>query len=134
VNNYVKTKLLPPPVGKKYGRGQVARLIMICTFKQSLGMAAVRELLPSGGEEAVRRDYGQFIAAHRRLLLLFAEQVKASAASVFDETADTGTEVNDLVVASAVAASFGRLLAEKIVSLRLPEPDEPAETEPPQAG
>jgi hypothetical protein len=62
VNNYVKQRLLPPPVNKKYSRKHLALLIMICTFKQSLSMAAVSKMLPTGrrtrdhaGLRAVRR-------------------------------------------------------------------------------
>ena len=34
---------------------------------------------------------------------------------------DTGTEVSDLVVGSAIAASFARLLAGKLIALHLPQ-------------
>lgn len=44
INNYVKTGLLPAPVKKQYGREQVARLIIICTFKQFLPIAAIQRL------------------------------------------------------------------------------------------
>jgi hypothetical protein len=48
------------------------------------------------------------------------KQAKASAAPIFDETSSTGTEVSDLVVGSAIAASIARLLAGKLIALRLP--------------
>ncbi len=51
VNNYVKMKLLPAPQKKKYGRKHIALLIMICTFKQSLSMAAVEQMLPPDDDE-----------------------------------------------------------------------------------
>ena len=121
VNNYVKLKLLPPPVRKRYGRRQIAYLIMICTLKQCLSMAVVREMLPPDDEDAVRRDYEHFVAVHKRLAMHFTRQVKERAEPIFDVSADTGTEVNDLVVGSAVAASFAKLMAGKLVALRLPE-------------
>ena len=49
VNNYVKMKLVPAPVRKKYGRVHLAYLIMICTLKQTLSMAVVKKMLPRGG-------------------------------------------------------------------------------------
>lgn len=44
VNNYVKAGLVAPPVKKLYGREQVARLLVICIFKQFLPIAAVQKL------------------------------------------------------------------------------------------
>ena len=121
VNNYVKMRLLPPPVRKKYGRKHIALLVMICTFKQSLSMAAVEKMLPPDDEEAIRADYERFIASHKRLALYFIQQVKSVAEPIYDQSVDTGTEVNDLVVGAAIASSFTRLLAGKIIALGLPQ-------------
>lgn len=132
VNNYVKMRLLPPPVKKKYGRKHIALLIMICTFKQSLSMAAVEQMLPPDDEDEIRADYERFVASHKRLALYFIKQVKSVAEPIYDETCDTGTEVNDLVVGAAIASSFTRLLAGKIIALKLPEEarDDPASPPP----
>lgn len=44
VNNYVKAGLVPAPEKKQYGREQVARLIVICVFKQVLSIQATSSL------------------------------------------------------------------------------------------
>lgn len=44
VNNYVKMRLVDPPARKLYGREQVARLLIICIFKQFLPMEAISRL------------------------------------------------------------------------------------------
>ena len=44
INNYVKVGLVPAPVKKQYGREQIARLIVICIFKQVLPIAAIQAL------------------------------------------------------------------------------------------
>lgn len=124
VNNYVKQRLLPPPVNKKYSRKHLALLIMICTFKQSLSMAAVSQMLPPDDETAIMQDYERFTASHKRLAFYFIQQVRKSAEPIYNESVDTGTEVNDLVVGSAIAASFARLLAGKIIALKLPQENE----------
>ena len=129
VNNYVKMRLLPPPVRKKYGRKHIALLVMICTFKQSLSMAAVEKMLPPDDEEAIRADYERFTASHKRLALYFIQQVKTVAGPIYDRSMDTGTEVNDLVVGAAIASSFTRLLAGKIIALGLPQPEDPPAAE-----
>lgn len=45
VNNYVKAGLIPAPVKKRYGRAQLARLIMICLLKQLLPMSGIQRLM-----------------------------------------------------------------------------------------
>ena len=66
VNNYVKMKLVPAPVRKKYGRVHLAYLIMICTLKQSLRLSMLPALLPGNlPEEDVRRIYTAFVRRQR---------------------------------------------------------------------
>ena len=126
VNNYVKSRLIPPPVRKKYGRKHIALLLMICTFKQSVSMAAMSNILPSDDEELIREEYARFTASFQRISRYVVQQAKTSAEPIFDTAEDTGTEVSDLVVGSSIAASFARLLAGKLVALRLPEIKEDA--------
>lgn len=121
VNNYVKMKLVPAPVRKKYGRVHLAYLIMICTLKQTLSMAVVKKMLPRGDVEIVKRDYNQFIDIHKGLSYYLSEQVRSSAKALFDTETATDSDVNDLVVASAVASSFAKLLTGKIIALQLEE-------------
>lgn len=126
VNNYVKSRLIPPPVRKKYSRKHIALLLMICTFKQSVSMAAMSNILPSDDEELIREEYARFTASFQRISSYVVQQAKASAEPIFDTESDTGTEVSDLVVGSSIAASFARLLAGKLVALRQPEKKEDA--------
>lgn len=130
VNNYVKSRLIPPPVRKKYGRKHIALLLMICTFKQSVSMAAMSNILPGDDEELIRQEYARFTVSYQRISRYVVQQAKASAEPIFDTSIDTGTEVSDLVVGSSIAASFARLLAGKLIALRTPEETPPiAETE-----
>ena len=42
INNYVRMKVMPPPVKKRYARMHLAYLIIICTLKQSLSISSIR--------------------------------------------------------------------------------------------
>ncbi len=132
VNNYVKSRLIPPPVRKKYGRKHIALLLMICTFKQSVSMAAMSNILPSEDEALIREEYARFTVSFQRISRYVVQQAKASAEPIFDPGSNTGAEVSDLVVGSSIAASFARLLAGKLVALRLPDEKEAA-AEPTQS-
>ena len=121
VNNYVKLRLIPAPVRKKYGRKHIALLLMVCTFKQSVSMAAMSEMLPPDDEEQIHQEYMRFTVSYLRISRYVVQQAKASAAPIYDEASNTGNEVSDLVVGSAIAASFARLLAGKLIALHLPQ-------------
>lgn len=45
INNYVKFKLVAPPVKKRYNREQLARLYCICLLKQVISISEVRGLM-----------------------------------------------------------------------------------------
>ena len=45
VNNYVKKKLVPAPVKKKYGRRQIATLIVVSILKRALSMPEISRVI-----------------------------------------------------------------------------------------
>ena len=66
INNYVRMKVMPPPVKKRYARVHLAYLIIICTLKQSLSISCIQRMLPpEHGEEEVRSLYTDFIQKYR---------------------------------------------------------------------
>ena len=48
INNYVRTKVMPEPVKKRYYREHIAYLIIICTLKQTLSIALIHRIIPTG--------------------------------------------------------------------------------------
>ena len=47
VNNYVKGEVIPAPISKKYSREHVAILEEICTLKQVLSIAEIKQIIDS---------------------------------------------------------------------------------------
>jgi hypothetical protein len=73
VNNYVKTGMVPAPVKKRYGRLQLACLIVICALKPVLPLSVIKEILTDklGQDDAgalYDRFCEQFEAAERNAL------------------------------------------------------------------
>lgn len=65
INNYIRLKLLPPPVKKRYYRVHIAYLIIICTLKQNLSLSMLPKIIPTGiSEEEVRKVYTAFARRH----------------------------------------------------------------------
>jgi hypothetical protein len=67
INNYVRMKVMPPPVKKKYARVHLAYLIMICVLKQSLSISCIQRLLPAEADEgqvqALYDDFARQVAS-----------------------------------------------------------------------
>ena len=67
VNNYVKVKLIPRPMGKKYEREHLAMLLMICILKQSLTMEEIASILTMLCKDGVQEGYALFIRENEAL-------------------------------------------------------------------
>lgn len=60
INNYVKSKLIPRPVGKKYNREQIALLCMIVALKQVSSMEDIRAMITPEEGMTIERLYTLF--------------------------------------------------------------------------
>lgn len=131
INNYVRMKIMPAPVRKKYTRVHLAYLIMICTLKQSLSISVVSRIIPMNiPESEVRQIYDDFVMRHRGIAKLVTEQVKQAAVGVFDPDCTDDSTVKGLVVDSAIYSHLYKLLTEKLVALNIePKPEQSSEKE-----
>lgn len=121
INNYVRTKIMPEPVKKRYYRIHIAYLLLICTLKQGLSIALIKKLLPVGLPEAeLRTLYDSYAARHALAAAFFIEQVRGVAGPILDHD-DPGPfsaqSTEELIVSSAIIGGFSRLLAEKLMLL-----------------
>ena len=65
INNYVKDGVLPRPVRKKYSRGHLAMLMMICSLKTVLSLPEISSLLNGLTELSdISELYPEFAKAH----------------------------------------------------------------------
>lgn len=119
INNYVRLKIMPAPVKRKYHRVHIAYLVMILTMKQSLSISDVQKVIPpmdSSGDEvlSVYEDYSE---KFRRLALFFNQQVQSAAEGVRSTEQGSDNAVELLVIESALIAGFSKILAEKLIRL-----------------
>lgn len=121
INNYVRTKIMPEPVKKRYYRIHIAYLLVICTLKQSLSIALVQKLLPTNlPQERVREFYNSYVERHAMSAAFFVEQVRGVAGPILDhEEASPFSTANteELIISSAIIGGLSRLLAEKLMLL-----------------
>lgn len=72
INNYVKAKLIPRPVGKKYGREQIALLMMIVSLKQVATMEDIRIMLVPQEGQTIEDLYTTFCAQQKAVIAQIA--------------------------------------------------------------
>ena len=115
INNYVKAQLIPRPVGKKYGREQLALLIMIVTLKQTCSMDSIRRMLMLKEGETAEALYATFC---RRLGA--ALHSMPDCASMPEPPASA---LDFAILASAASAACAALLKEEAEDTRADSPE-----------
>ncbi|MEI3101927.1 MAG: DUF1836 domain-containing protein [Oscillospiraceae bacterium] len=106
VNNYVKQKVLPPPVNKRYGRGHLVALLMLCTLKSVMPISAVQQLFESwGGADGLEQLYADF----RQLY----SQVNSAVAARLGQL--PGEDARVVLAPSALASQAAQSLAMELL-------------------
>ena len=121
VNNYVRKKIMPAPVKKRYSRIHLAYLLLICSLKQSVSISYIQQMLPPTlTEQQVHDVYNRFAEQQRRTTLYFVEQVNQQASRLLAEGKTDDDGVNNIVTAFAVTASLSRMATEKLILMQEP--------------
>lgn len=124
VNNYVRNRVMPGPVKKRYYRIHLAYLIMICTLKQGISLSLVQRLLPAElTEEQLRPIYSEYVERHSLTARYFTQEVRAACATILEHEGEAPVmlqtdRIEDLIASAAVIGGFSRLLAEKLLLLQ----------------
>lgn len=107
INNYVRMKIMPPPVKKKYSRVHLASLIMICVLKQSLSISCIQRMLPGEPtEDIMRLLYSDFTAQYRTAQDRFVCEMKDSWSTLLPESS------GKFFTSCAIASTFPTGLSE----------------------
>ena len=116
INNYVRLKLMPAPVKRKYYRVHICYLIMILTLKQSIGISQVQKIIPweladgQDGPESVRQIYEDYSGKFRGIALLFNRQIQQSWQDLCVPDAGTDGVARCLVMESAACPGIAFLV------------------------
>ena len=118
INNYVRLKIIPAPVKRKYYRVHIAYLIMILTMKQSISISDVQKILPAdSSEDCVRSVYEAYSEKFRQLALFFNQQVQSAATDIRTPSGNEEGAVGRRVIECGLIAGFSNILAEKLIRL-----------------
>ncbi len=118
INNYVRLKVMPAPVKRKYGRVHIAYIMMILMLKLSMSISDIQRLLPSEmSEEQVHAAYEEYAKNFRRMALTFTQQVHSAAEKLQTPSSSADTAATGLIIEYALTAGFNSLMAEKLIRL-----------------
>lgn len=114
INNYVRMKVVPPPVKKRYSRVHLAYLVIICTLKQSLSISCIQRLLPADrSEEAVRDLYTQFLQQYRRSIDFIRGIPVREGRMALEASGELLVESGDgLILTTAILSTLSKSLTE----------------------
>jgi len=121
INNYVRTKIMPEPVKKKYYRIHIAYLVMICTLKQTLPIAMIQKIIPRNlSDLEVKEIYDQYSERHSITINYFLKQTRLIAGPLLDHkdvSEESVKSTSDLITMSTIYAGLSKLLVEKLLLL-----------------
>ena len=118
INNYVRLKVMPAPVKRKYYREHIAYLIVIFTLKQSVSISSVQKVIPADlTHEEVQQFYEHYVDTVHQVGLLYTQQARATAESLLspESLTDPDGEIDRLIIQSMLMAGFSGILAEKLL-------------------
>ena len=119
INNYVKLKVMPAPVKKKYSKVHIAYLIMLCSLKQALSIPTMQKILPLyTDEENARALYEVFCLNQYKAFKYITEKVCAVTDPLLKEADSNPSRIYDLAVQISVSANVFKMLSEDVASIK----------------
>lgn len=119
INNYVKLKMMPAPVKKKYGRIHLSYIIVICTLKQTLNISTIQKILPNEiPEEEVKHIYNAFVANQKEAFEYVSKQADQIASNILMTEESNPQKIDNLIMQVASSANVLKCLTEKIVNFQ----------------
>lgn len=116
INNYVKLKIIPAPIKKRYGRIHLAYLVVVCILKQTLNTSEIKKLIPlTLREDEVRSLYSAFVEIYHQAAIDYAGDVRQAAAPVFAQNA---IPMEHLIFQVAAVANLSKRLTEQLILLQ----------------
>lgn len=117
INNYVKMRIMPPPVKKKYNRTHLAYLVVICSLKDALGISAIQKMFPPDLEgEMLRLRYNSFVRNQCKAYQFVVQNTDSVAIPLLQEQECISNRIYDLVMQVGVCASITKTLAERFIA------------------
>ena len=114
INNYVKNKLIPPPIKKRYSKIHIAALLIICSCKQSMNISSIMAFLDFESDETMKVCYENFLA-NRNSVIQEMKKLIDSKVKTIDK--DQTAELIRMAQKSALRSGYYKIFAQKMLDL-----------------
>ena len=114
INNYVKNKLIPPPVKKRYSKIHIAALLIICSCKQSMNISSIMAFLDIESNEKMRVCYQNFLI-NRNSVIQEMKTLIDTKVKTIDK--DQSAELIRMAQKSALRSGYYKIFAQKMLDL-----------------
>lgn len=114
INNYVKNKLIPPPIKKRYSKIHIAALLIICSCKQSMNISSIMAFLDFESDETMKVCYENFLANRNSVI---QEMKKLIDTKVKTIDKDQTAELIRMAQKSALRSGYYKIFAQKMLDL-----------------
>lgn len=117
INNYVKLKMMPAPIKKKYGRMHLCYIIIICILKQTLNISTIQKILPNEiPEDEVKYIYNSFVINQKKAFGYASAQADEFGAKILSNKEGNSQKIDNLILQVASSANVLKCLTENIVN------------------
>mgnify|MGYP002554145957 CR=1 FL=1 len=119
INNYVKMKIIPAPIKKKYSKTHLAYLIIVCILKQTLSISMISKIIPPDlSEDEINAVYTSFVKNQAKAFHYVTEQIQAVAQPILSLSENNQDRMNDLVLQVAISSNIFKLLTSWIANIQ----------------
>lgn len=119
INNYVKLKIIPAPVKKRYNKEHLAYLVMICILKQTLAISSIVKMINLQLEKkSVKQLYNEFCTIYENVIP-FVSMEDTRDADITDsaELPEDSDDINAFILKSAILSTAGKFICEGVLAL-----------------
>lgn len=119
INNYVKQKIIPPPIKKKYNKTHLSYLIIICLMKPITSISVINEmieeqLLEHGIDEVLDMFCIKYENSFKRIFELAKKDMEGN-----KETSENQyILMGNMAISMAISSSISKLIADNTIVIK----------------
>lgn len=119
INNYVKLKVIPAPIKKRYNREHLAYLVMICILKQTLAISSIVKIIKSNLEnKSIGELYNAFCSIYENVIPFanMGDPIFEGDEQSEQNALDMEDDINGFILKSAILSTAGKFVCEEMLS------------------